>query len=78
MRYPDGFFLAKISPDTSYDLMGDNVWVNAKTYSDVKALYAGEVGELHGARFLESTNPKTESSTGDKSSPPVISLSDYP
>jgi N4-gp56 family major capsid protein len=63
MRYPDGFFLAKISPDTSYDLMGDNVWVNSKTYSDVKALYAGEVGELHGARFLESTNPKTESST---------------
>jgi N4-gp56 family major capsid protein len=62
-RYSDGYFLGKISPETSYDLMGDNTWVNAKTYSDVGDLYKGELGKLHGVRFLETTNPKTTSST---------------
>jgi N4-gp56 family major capsid protein len=63
MRYPDGFFMGKVGPDTAYDLMGDTTWVNAKTYSDTKDLYNGEVGELHGARMLETNNQKSESST---------------
>jgi N4-gp56 family major capsid protein len=62
-RYADGYFLGKISPSTSYDLMGDATWVNAKVYSDVGDLYKGELGKLHGVRFLESTNPKTTTST---------------
>lgn len=63
LKYPDGNFMGKIGPYTSYDLMGDSTWVNAKTYSDVSGLYAGEVGRLHGVRFIETTNQKTESST---------------
>lgn len=63
MKYPDGFFLAKIGPDTSFDLMGDSTWVNAHTYKDGKELYEGEVGKLHSFRFLESNNQKSESST---------------
>lgn len=64
-RYSDGYFLGKISPDVSYDLMGDQTWVNAKTYSDVGDLYKGELGKLHGVRFLEGTNPTVTSSTVD-------------
>lgn len=62
-RYKDGFFLGKIGPDSSYDLMGDSTWVNAKVYSDVQGLYMGEIGKLHGVRFLETTNQKSEAST---------------
>lgn len=62
--YEDGFFIGKIGPDTSYDLMGDTVWVNAHTYKDGNALYQGEIGKLFGVRFVEcSSNQKSEAST---------------
>jgi len=63
MKYPDGYFVGKIGPYTEYDIKGDTTWVNAATYSDVKKLYAGEVGALYGVRFVNVTNQKTESST---------------
>lgn len=63
MRYKDGYFIGKINPYSSYDLMGDSTWVNAHTYKDGTELYKGETGRLHGVRFLESTQPKTTSST---------------
>jgi len=61
--YSDGFYMGKIGAYTKFDLLNDSVWLNAKTYSDVKDLYQGEVGELHGVRFLVTNNQKTESST---------------
>lgn len=62
--YEDGYFLGKIGPDTSYDLMGDSVWVNAHTYKDGGNLYEGEIGRLFQVRFLEcSSNQKSEAST---------------
>jgi N4-gp56 family major capsid protein len=63
MKYPDGFYLGKIGPYTEYDIKGDPTWVNSKTYSDVKKLYTGEVGELYGVRFVNVTAQKTEGST---------------
>lgn len=66
MRYDDGFFLGKANPYTSYDLMGDDVWVNAHTYKDGDNLYRGEIGKLHGVRFVETTNP-SESVNGGTS-----------
>lgn len=63
MRYSDGFFMGKVGPYTKYDLTGDSVWQDIKTYSDTKDLYAGEIGELYGVRFSLTTNQKTESST---------------
>jgi N4-gp56 family major capsid protein len=62
--YKDGYFLGKIGPDTSYDLMGDSVWVNAHTYKDGDNLYQGEVGRIFQVRFIEcSSNQKSEGST---------------
>lgn len=63
MPYEDGFYIGKVQPSTKYDLVSDTVWVNAKTYSDVKDLYMGEMGELYQVRFLLSKNGKNESST---------------
>lgn len=62
-RYDDGFYLGKIQPYTWYDLIGDTTWVNAKTYSDVRDLYMGEVGELFGVRFMLTNNGHTSAST---------------
>lgn len=62
-KYSDGMYIGKIGEYTKYDLIGTNTWLNAKTYSDVKDLYQGEVGELYGVRFLVTNNQKTESST---------------
>lgn len=61
LPYADGFYMGKVQPRTKYDLISDATWVNAKTYSDVKDLYKGEMGELFGVRFLLSTNHKSES-----------------
>lgn len=50
--YKDGMFIGKTDPISKYNLLGDSTWVNAKTYSDVKGLYKGEMGELYQVRWL--------------------------
>lgn len=65
LSYEDGYFIGKVGPDTSFDLMGDTTWVNAHTYKDGQELYAGELGKLYGVRFVEcSSNQKSEMSGG--------------
>ena len=50
--YPDGMYIGKTDPISKYNLIGDSTWVNSKTYSDVKDLYKGEMGELYQVRWL--------------------------
>lgn len=64
LRYKDGYFIGKIAPYSSYDLMGDSTWVNAHTYKDTTELYKGELGRLYGVRFLETTNWKETINAG--------------
>ena len=52
MPYKDGLFIGKTEPYSKYKLLGDTTWVNGKTYSDVKDLYKGEMGELYQIRWL--------------------------
>lgn len=52
MPYKDGMFIGKTDPYNKYNLIGDSAWLNAKTYSDVKDLYKGEMGELYQVRWL--------------------------
>lgn len=56
MKYKDGLFIGKTDPYSKYNLIGDSTWVNSKTYSDVKDLYAGEMGELYQVRWLLNKN----------------------
>ena len=53
-RYADGFYLGKTDPYSKSTLIADTTWVNGKTYSDIKDLYKGEIGELYGVRWLLS------------------------
>lgn len=61
MKYSDGLFLGKTDPYQKYNLIGDSTWVNAKTYSDVKDLYTGEIGELYGVRWLLNIDVMSDS-----------------
>lgn len=54
LPYSDGTFMGKTNPYSKYSLLGDSTWVNAKTYSDVKDLYMGEMGELYQVRWLNN------------------------
>lgn len=50
-------FVAIIHPDVSYDLTEDPAWQNVKDY-DPADWYEGEIGRIHGVRFVETTEAK--------------------
>lgn len=54
-RFSDGYYHALITPDQAYQLMNAQGWVDAAKYGSIKKLLKGEVGELHGVRFMETT-----------------------
>jgi N4-gp56 family major capsid protein len=55
LMYPGTFgWIGKIQPESEYDLIITTTWQNAAAYSNVQALYAGEIGALYGVRFLVS------------------------
>ena len=68
--YDDGMYMGKAVPQSKYQLLGDTTWVNAKTYSDVKGLYKGEMGELYQVRWL--LNKDASSGYGAASEASVI------
>lgn len=57
-RFPDGYYHAIITPAQAFELMGEqnSGWIDAAKYGSIKKLLKGELGELHGVRFMESTN----------------------
>lgn len=57
----DGFYVAAIHPDALYDLQTDSStggWMDSNKYTEGNAskLMEGEVGKLHGVRFLSTSN----------------------
>ena len=54
----DGSYIAIIHPDVAYDLTSDEAWMDVKSYCDPKDMYEGEIGKLHGVRFIETTEAK--------------------
>lgn len=66
-RYKDGFFIGKVQPVSKSGLMADSTWLGVRQYSDPKDLYAGEIGEVHGVRFLLNTSKMSAVGTGGSS-----------
>jgi N4-gp56 family major capsid protein len=54
----NGSYVAIIHPDITFDLTEDSDWVNASLYAGSTQLFEGEIGKLHGVRFVESTEAK--------------------
>lgn len=75
--YEDGLFVGKTNPVSKYNLIGDSTWVNAKTYSDVKDLYKGEMGELYQVRWLLGKNVTSGTEATSTASSAVIRYYSY-
>jgi N4-gp56 family major capsid protein len=54
-------YIGLISADSEYDLMGDVDWKDVSKYSNSKAIFNGEIGELFGVRFIRCGNAPTVS-----------------
>ena len=48
-------YVAVIHPSVTYDLRSHPDWVEAHKYAAAREIFEGEIGELHGVRFVEST-----------------------
>lgn len=51
-------YVGIIHPDVSFDLMSDPEWKYPHQYKDTTNLYAEEIGEVGGVRFVETTEAK--------------------
>ena len=54
----NGKYVAIIHPYVAYDLMRDPEWINAHVYAKPENLYEGEIGEIAGVRFVQTTEAK--------------------
>lgn len=54
----NGSYVAIIHPDCAYDLMSDPEWKYPHQYQDTSNLYEGEIGQICGVRFVETTEAK--------------------
>ena len=51
----NGKYYAVIHPSVAYDLRKSKEWIEAHKYSATSEIFNGEIGELHGCRFIENT-----------------------
>ena len=53
-----GKYVAIIHPYVAYDLMSDPAWQDAHKYAKPENLFEGEIGEIGGVRFVQTTEAK--------------------
>lgn len=56
--FEDGYYVAIIHPDVTYDLTSDPDWKKPHEYVDTEHLYNGEIGRVAGVRFVETSEAK--------------------
>lgn len=49
-----GKYYAVIHPSVAYDLRRSKEWIEAHKYAATSEIFNGEIGELHGVRFIEN------------------------
>lgn len=54
----NGSYVAIIHPDIAFDLTGDDDWISASQYAGSGQIFEGEIGKIHGVRFVETTEAK--------------------
>ena len=60
----NGKYVAIVHPYVAYDLMRDPEWIDAHKYAQPTNLYEGEIGEIAGIRFVQTTEAKIYSGSG--------------
>lgn len=51
----NGKYYCVVHPSVAYDLRKSDAWIDAHKYASTQEIFNGEIGELHGMRFLEDT-----------------------
>lgn len=51
----NGKYYAVIHPSVAYDLRQSKEWIEVHKYAATSEIFNGEIGELHGCRFIEDT-----------------------
>ena len=54
----NGWYVALIHPSVAFDLRESAEWKEYHKYNDVQPIFKGDIGDLHGVRFIESNNCK--------------------
>ena len=49
-----GKYFAVIHPSVAHDLRASDSWIEAHKYASPEEIFNGEIGELHGVRFIEN------------------------
>ena len=68
MRAPkiNGYYVCVIHPSVALDLRESAEWKEYHKYNDTTPIFKGEIGELHGVKFIESNFAAVEQGTGVK------------
>ena len=76
--FADGYYIGIISPEQAYDLQSDSLWQDVSKYNGGEDIKKGEVGKVHGVKFIESTNlPKVMTYDKTKDADVVASKTYY-
>ena len=59
------FYIGIIDPETAYDLQGDSAWQDLSKYNGGIAIMEGEIGCIHGVRFIETSNVYAANNAAD-------------
>ena len=60
----DGSYVCIIHPSVSEDLRESDGWIDVHKYSATTEIFNGEIGKLHGVRFVETTEQKVYGGKG--------------
>lgn len=60
----NGKYYAVIHPSVAYDLRSSGEWIEAHKYAATSEIFNGEIGELHGVRFIEDSFAPVLKGTG--------------
>ncbi|MBQ3210753.1 MAG: N4-gp56 family major capsid protein [Oscillospiraceae bacterium] len=60
----NGKYVGIVHPYVAYDLMRDPEWIDAHKYAQPENLYEGEIGEIAGVRFVQTTEAKIYGNEG--------------
>lgn len=73
----NGKYVAVIHPSVAYDLRKSDAWIEAHKYASPEEIYNGEIGELHGVRFIENFMAPVLGSTNYKNKAEGVTYATY-
>lgn len=56
-RFADGFYHAIVGPETKYDLMNDQYFIDISKYQSSGNMERNEIGKMFGVKFFETNTP---------------------